>query len=204
MTAASALVDTFATADTAKWNFPQAGITSTGGVLNLVPSASYTTLASIDQTLSLVGDQTVAQVVGVPNVGNGTTEFGWGFFNAAFTMDIRFFWSGNTLFAEYNIGAGAVQTTIGGWDPIAFAWQRLRESGGTTFWDTSPGNGIWTTQYSIANPFTLTPLAAFAVSGFYGTEPTPGAAQLDNWNLPPIPGAPRTQPYTARRRAANF
>lgn len=66
-------------------------------------------------------------------------------------------------------------------------WFRIRESGGTTFFDTAPNGVNWTNQWSVANPFAMTSLSAYLQSGS-GTETFPSGGIFDNFNcLDPSP-----------------
>jgi len=79
-----------------------------------------------------------------------------------------------------------VQTQIGSniaLDQTNHRWLRIRESGGTTFWDTAPDGVNWTNRWSAANPITMTALYPLIVAGTSGdTNPNSGA--FDNFNCP--------------------
>jgi hypothetical protein len=71
------------------------------------------------------------------------------------------------------------------YDPVAHAWWRLRESGGTTYFETSPDGISYQFLASLPNPFPVTSMR-IALFGNAGPGPGPGGEMhLDRLNLPP-------------------
>jgi hypothetical protein len=66
-------------------------------------------------------------------------------------------------------------------------WFRIRESGGTTYWDTSDGF-TWTNRHSVANPITVTTLYADLQVGTWQAEASTTTVKFDNFNLGPKNG----------------
>lgn len=81
----------------------------------------------------------------------------------------------------------------------AHRWLRLRESGGTTFWDTSFDGRVWTNQWSLANPLTMTALRPVVLCGAYNTEASGSQALFDNFNTSPAIGRPLNIRQAVRR-----
>ncbi len=50
--------------------------------------------------------------------------------------------------SQTSVGSSALDTSL-------HRWIRLREAGGTTFFDTAPDGVAWTNRYSVANPFVM-------------------------------------------------
>lgn len=96
------------------------------------------------------------------------------------------FWAGSMRFYRTIAGVDTEGTAIP-YDPIAHAWWRIRESGGTAYFDTSPDSQTWTNRWSIAPGFAITQVALNFLSGYYGTE-TASDAFVDYVNTPK--GAP--------------
>lgn len=89
----------------------------------------------------------------------------------------------------------------------AHQWLRIRESGGTTFFDTSANGSVWVNQASAANPIAMTSVFPRARTRNFGAG-TPGYAIFDNFNTldpspysycPVRPGNNRVGPMALRR-----
>lgn len=63
-------------------------------------------------------------------------------------------------------------------------WFRIRESGGTTYWEYSPNGRTWVTMTSAANPITVTALRFGVMLGTWQAEGTQAKCYFDNFNLP--------------------
>lgn len=75
------------------------------------------------------------------------------------------------------------------YNPIDHAWWRVRESGGTTYWDTAPATASnppteaqWVNRHFEANPITLTSVWAWIGGGTWGATVSPGIAVFDGFN----------------------
>lgn len=102
--------------------------------------------------------------------------------------------SGTSISARRTV---ATVNTEGPWttyDPVAHAWWRIRESAGTTYFDTSPDGTTWTNYWSVLNGFAVTQVWLSVSSGYWGTE-TASDAFVDNVNstgvAPPTTGRPK-------------
>jgi hypothetical protein len=72
------------------------------------------------------------------------------------------------------------------YDPAQHAWWRIRESGGTLFWETAPDGKAWVVQAQLsALPFAIDVLDVDVMSGTYQSQASPGQSHFDNLNLPP-------------------
>lgn len=67
----------------------------------------------------------------------------------------------------------------------AHRWWRIRESGGTVYYETAPDGKLWSTRAEIPVPFAIDALDLYLGAGAYQNVPSPGAAHYDNLNLPP-------------------
>lgn len=70
------------------------------------------------------------------------------------------------------------------YDPAVHKWVRLRESGGTVYWDwaTDP-NGTWTNLYSTTPPVPITNVYVVCDDYEYDGASTPNAHKFDNLNV---------------------
>lgn len=181
-------VDTFGTADTAKWTGYGAGPAVTAGQLNIVPTTGYPSLISIGQ-YDLIASSAAVQLVSPPAVGTGTTQ--------AYVLQLRldgnnlvqWFYGNGSMLADYVVGGAETPLNTTAYSSTTHAWLRIREASGTIFWDTSADGVTWNNVTSLANPFTLAALNVYTAAGYYGTEPAPGTLILDNLNNLPIAGA---------------
>ncbi len=98
----------------------------------------------------------------------------------------------NTVFFSVNGGniqcyrkVGGVQTQTGtnlAYSATVHKWLRIREAGGTTFWDFSTNSITWTNITSIANPITLTAVTLFMQAGQFGAAAST-TMRYDNFNI---------------------
>lgn len=83
--------------------------------------------------------------------------------------------------------AAGVEVT---YDPVAHAYARISEAGGTLSWATSPDGSSWTTQRTLATPAWVT--ASTTVQArleTYRNNGTVDYAEFDNFNtVPVVPG----------------
>lgn len=97
---------------------------------------------------------------------------------------IVLFYSNGGMVCRYNAGAGN-NDTFPGYSATRDIWWRIRESGGTTYWETSPDSVTWTTLRSATNPITVTALTIELQAGNYDAlVATPGRAVFAHFNLP--------------------
>ncbi len=93
--------------------------------------------------------------------------------------------NGGQIKAFKNVAAGG-NTQVGSsitYDSTIHKWFRFRESGGTTFWDTSTDGIYWINQWSLANPFAVTSLLLAMQSGCFATEASGSFGYFDNFNI---------------------
>ncbi len=68
-------------------------------------------------------------------------------------------------------------------DKSLHQWFRIRESGGTIFFDTSGNAVTWTNRWSLANPFAITAMYAQIQSGCWQNESNASYGIFDNFNI---------------------
>ena len=90
---------------------------------------------------------------------------------------------GNFFSYAYKMVAGAV-TSLGSitLNTTTHRWWRFRESGGTTYWDTSPDGVSWTQRFFLANPFALTAVSVYLRTGNWAAASGANYAVFDNFN----------------------
>ena len=181
---AETFTDDFATQDAAKWNY-YGGAAATAGQLVVPCLSSYGAGAETfgQAVYDLTGSSICVEAVQMPNLGNGSTE---AFFELGIDADnrITFYKSGADLGFRERV-AGVNSQTVIAYNADAHRWWRIRESGGTLYWDTSPDGNTWTNRRSKTATIALTSFYVALAAGFWGTEPTPGTAIFDNVNVAP-------------------
>jgi trimeric autotransporter adhesin len=190
--AISCLTDAFpgTTLDTTKWQLVEGSAAVAGGQLQLGATSAYTTVGSlIAWTLK---NSAVLMKLWPLGPGNGSFQIGFDLFSwwtvgANKQIDLVLEGSGPSLTATYT-DSGGTQHTIGSgtWTP-GFgtpAWLRIRESGGTTYFDYSSDGMTWTNLCSIADPIVSDAVGLQIYAGYYGTE-TAETGYVADVNLPP-------------------
>ena len=189
----STLTDTFSgtTLDTTKWTKGPGTITVSGGTLNELATTSYASIYTPAQ-YRLTGSSIIAQLTPLA-LGNGTNQMGMsltvdaGGSNAHGGVTMIIGNSPVNAIASYN-DTGGVQHDMAQVASTNPTWIRIRESAGTTYWDTSPDGTTWTNLYSMASPVATDFLYVSLWCGHYGAE-TDTTAHFDNVN-PPIAALP--------------
>ena len=169
--------------------------TTVGGMLSCIPSTNYDGGIGSVQAYDLTGDDVAIQLVQPPNVGNGGTmcslELGP---VQSGTNPALHAWSwSNGQLAASNQSGWLWWTT---YDPYNHAFLRIREAGGTVYYETSPDGSTWVTQTTTPATFSMSSTYVRIYSGYGGTEPSPGVALWDNLNL-----APSVNTYNPTRAA---
>lgn len=100
------------------------------------------------------------------------------------------------------------QTTVNGvvstlasvnYDPVNHEFLRIREAGGTVYYETSEDGSAWDAQTSTPAVFSVSSSYIQIYAGYWGTETAPGVALWDNLNLPvPNPVYMPTKPVSRK------
>lgn len=181
------LQDTFdtTTLNTAKWdNFGTAQITEGGGTLNIVTltSPGYYTCYSVN-AYDMTGSQVFVEVV---DAGNQSLTTRQTILLAEVDADNKVFIqiTNNNIEAAYAIAGVFTFPASTAYTNAAMRWIRLRESGGTTYWEYAANPySSWSTLYSMANPITVTSVHTAPQAGNYGAEGSESTSKFDNFNV---------------------
>lgn len=187
------LTDTFQTKNLTKWSW-LSGAGVAGGQLTLDCNSSSSGQIVTPIPWSLLSFSTSIELIQVPAVGLGTTETLFQLVNS--TADANHFGVGfrvnnGQLICRYVLaGSWTNAVTPISYSATAHQWLRLRESGGTVLWETSPDYQTWTTRASMARTsltgITFNALKAVIGTGYTGAETSPIPAIFDNFNLPAL------------------
>lgn len=178
------------------------GSTISNGVLTVVPSgASNYDGGAVTKTPYDIAASVSSYRV---NNSNGTTadshenymglidthEFSWGF--GAAQNILGFYMTGDSQTPGTGVWLQPVVNVAGAdFSPSSAPFEttptylRIRETGGTTFWEYSADGSTWTTIYSVADPLSATEMGALYWSicvGFYNASDTPVTQHFDKFN----------------------
>jgi hypothetical protein len=182
------LQDAFASAsvDTTKWGTSGTVSESSSGLALLAGTTNSAVVSR--HAWALTGSNAAVQVTPPPaginnsfqtglelDVASGSTSQGgaaWQFVATSGTRQIEpIYWT------TAGVTHGQTPITL----PASPCWVRIRESGGTIYWDYSTDGSGWTTAFSIADPFPTGSLFVRLWSGHYSTE-TDANAIFQNFN----------------------
>lgn len=97
-------------------------------------------------------------------------------------------YNSGSIWAYWISSSGAVTSLATlTYDPVNHAWWRIRESGGTTYFDTAPDGLVWTNRWSVADPIIYNSMEAQLGTAISGG--TAGTTYLTDFNLPSAAGA---------------
>lgn len=106
---------------------------------------------------------------------------------------LRWVYEGGSLFAQSLIAFTPTTQFSVAYNSTTHAYWRIRESAGTTFWDTGVDNGngtvTWTNRASVSNPVQVTDLAVLIGGATFQVETNPGTFKWNNFNTIPAVAA---------------
>lgn len=148
-------------------------------------SSTYAGIAS-NSTYDLTGSYAFLETVTLPS---SSTNAG-----AILTLkvngsnELRWIKEASTLYAQRTVGGTRTTVTSFAFNSSTHKWWRIRESGGTIYWDTSTNGGSWTNRGSWTNTLTITSIEVNVHVACYQNETNPGNFYADNFNIIPITG----------------
>lgn len=96
---------------------------------------------------------------------------------------IQFLITAGILYARYVVAGLGTLTPIAPYSSTTHKFLRLRESGGTTYWECSTDRQSWTAVFSIATPVTTSPVYLSMLAGTYASEGVVSTMILDDLNI---------------------
>ncbi|MFJ3663163.1 LamG-like jellyroll fold domain-containing protein [Streptomyces sp. NPDC090119] len=168
---------------TTLWPNSYGGVTERGGVARVPVSTVADAGLQSARVWKLLGSKLTAKLVTVPKAGGST--------NAAASMWVNSTTAGTRIGWRYDALTGVLaamsQTGYSDATPtsltynvVDFAWLRVREAGGTVYWETSPDGTAWTVQRSMATPAWVT--SQTQAVEFPATR-TGGTSDVIEWDL---------------------
>jgi len=168
--------------------------------VNLPSSATSATLAGIDTqiTYDLTSSRAYIQTLVVPSSSTSA--------NAEFKVEkddnnwLRFVYEAGVIYIQKYVAGVKTTLTSFTYSATEHSWWRIRESGGTTYFDTSKDGVAWVLQYSVANPITVTAMTGTVSAYCYQNETNPGQFVFDNFNYTPPPPTTILSPLNSQIR----
>ena len=152
------LVETWDTQNTVLWNFQYQGESLLSNRL-LLPVGGSRPGAISSNFYNLTGSSITTELVQTVNGANSVDFFVS--LNSTWIADgfLGFSFISGTLLCRW-VHSGTTSDVTLTYDAYQHRWLRIRESGGTIFWDTSPDGATWTNRRSTAAPFAVTSVTA--------------------------------------------
>lgn len=100
------------------------------------------------------------------------------------TNYVEIFYEAGTLYFSKTVAAAKTNIANVAYSASTHAWWQIRESGGTTYWETSTDGLSWTTRASEANPITLTALTLVIGGICFGADSSPTPFRWRYFNTP--------------------
>ncbi len=175
------------TTDPAKW-FPAAGPGTTvgevSGLLRIglaeaLPNLHYGSLRSVCD-YDLRGRSVAATAVGRPR-SDPSAEMALCLIHLdAGYHQVCVDFNGSFIIAVFNDNGTAMSLASRAFNPTADLHWRLREQGGTTFFETSSNGLAWTPLHSLASPIDMSQARVLLLAGTYASVANPGTADFDD------------------------
>lgn len=183
------MTDDFAgTFSTVKWPGSSGSTVNTAGRLRITTTTSFPQAAS-GFIFNLNQYPIWVEVPTLPNVGNGGTKVRVLLEDAAFNSVYFTIERSGAAWAFFIWGSPTLTAVSGSatpaYDSTNHRWLRFRIAGANLVFEASPNNSTWTALRTVVAPTWLTTgLVRATLQSYYtGTEPTPGFAEFDNFNL---------------------
>lgn len=177
------------TFSTTKWPNFSGSVSNVSGRLRIVPTTGFPQAAS-GQIFNLNSYPVWVQVPTIPAIGNGGIRTMFILSDAAYTNQVYFQLEGSGTSRDIFLWGSPAPTGVSGnaaptYDAVNHVWWRFRIVGANLLYETSPDDVTWTAQRTVVAPSFLTSTLVRATLQCYftGTEPSPGFAEFDNFNL---------------------
>lgn len=159
---------------------------STGATVNFPASSTSSTIGQLQSaSYNLTGGFAELQVLAVPL--SSTTANGELRLQIDINNYIRWVYEQGTLYAQRRVSGTVTTVTSFAYNSTTHKYWRIRESGGTTFWETSENGDTWTIRGSLANPIAVTSLSVFIVGSAYQAVSNAGTFKFNRFNVSTFP-----------------
>jgi len=159
-------------------------VTESGGHMSVALAASVATTAYgsyTSTTMYDVRDHCVGVAVVTTPDPLPTTEMSLQIVGGSGVTGVNI--HGGVLESFTNFGTYVVLSSVT-FDPVNHRILSVREAAGTTYWETSDGSGAFGLQFSEPTPLDMSSVALKLTAGTYASDPAPGSAVFDDFDLP--------------------
>ncbi|MFD0436999.1 hypothetical protein [Streptomyces chartreusis] len=141
------------------WPNSYGGVSEVGGRARIPLTPGVTAGYQSVREWTLVGSKLTARLATIPAAGGSSSAVCSMWVNST-TSGTRLGWRYNALTgvvsAESQTGFSDGSAVTFTYSPFSYLWLRVRESGGTVFWESSSDGATWTTRRSLAAPAWVT------------------------------------------------
>jgi hypothetical protein len=166
----------------ASWADPDAGLQQQNCELDITPPTNLIGYAGYltDRYFDLTGSQVQVEV---KQMLDPTSSADAQLHLNGLTGDLlEIIQESGTLYFRRWLGGTDTELANAAWDPVAMRWWRIRESGGTTFYETSPDGAAWVKRASEPNAPFVRFVRVELSAGAWQAEATPGSFHVDALN----------------------
>lgn len=175
--------------DSTKWSQFNTGtstISQTGGEVVATAGSSTATVGygGYDSVSSFNLTGLAASIEVATNVNSATGAQAYFKLVKDASNNVQWIYEAGTLKPQKTVAGSTSDITAGvTYSSSTHKYWRIRESGGSTFFDYSADGSSWTNHTSLSNPFVVTSMSVEFAAGTYQSVASPGAAHFDNFNV---------------------
>lgn len=184
MTLAETLTDNFNdnSLDTGKWtSFGSVSETSSQLQMTTSLGSSYQGIDSLT-TYDLTASYAYIQLVDAGNQSLTKLEVYPLYLSLDANNALYILVENNVIHFAKRVGGTNTNLVNATYNSSTHAWLRIRESGGTCYWDSSTDGSTWTNRAANTTPFTITGLTLEVQTGTWGGEASTTTTIFDNFN----------------------
>ncbi len=114
-----------------------------------------------------------------------------------FSNAIIYYVQGNNIKIQKRVNNSDTFINVGSYNSSTHKYFRIRESGGTTYFDTSADGTTWSNVHSFSNAFNMTSVKVGLALGTISSEASTTSAIFDNFNTPTVSTSTTSFSYDA-------
>ena len=180
--------------DAAKWQEGSAGVAEVNQELEFTTTLAASTqeIYSTVDTYELTSSQTTIKIVDAGNFSLVSYYWSFGMFPNDWSHWLGWLLDNDGVHARFDSTNYTTNTYVAN----TYRYLRIRESGGTTYWEYSSDGINWNVEHSVANPMTVTDIMIRLAAETWDTELSTTTLKIDDFNI--LPSATATGIMTPR------